>query len=100
MSIGINPNKKTYKRIGQGHIFAQFLTMMIRDKIMYHTTTSALSQLKQLCPNQSSIAVCLNQLRQAKIQFLNLGNIIICPQQRCILFFQQHHLMEIETFSA
>ncbi|MGL5213212.1 MAG: hypothetical protein ACRC7K_13700, partial [Acinetobacter junii] len=30
---------------------------------MYHTTTSALSQLKQLCPNQSSIASCLNQLR-------------------------------------
>ncbi|ENW06285.1 hypothetical protein [Acinetobacter beijerinckii] len=67
---------------------------------MHHTTTSALSQLKQLCPNQSSIAVCLNQLRQAKIQFLNLGNIIICPQFHSILIFKQRKLMEIETFSA
>ena len=67
---------------------------------MYHTTTSALSQLKQLCPNQSSIASCLNQLRQAKIQFLNLGNIIICPQSLSILIFKQRKLMEIETFSA
>ncbi|MGR0306877.1 hypothetical protein [Acinetobacter beijerinckii] len=67
---------------------------------MYHTTTSALSQLKQLCPNQSSIASCLNQLRQAKIQFLNLGNIIICPQSHSILIFKQRKLMEIETFSA
>jgi len=67
---------------------------------MYHTTTSALSQLKQLCPNQSSIASCLNQLRQAKIQFLNLGNIIICPRSRSILIFKQRKLMEIETFSA
>ena len=67
---------------------------------MYHTTTSALSQLKQLCPNQSSIASCLNQLRQAKIQFLNLGNIIICPQSSSILIFKQRKLMEIETFSA
>jgi len=84
MSIGINPNKKTYKRIGQGHIFAQFLTMMIRDKIMYHTTTSALSQLKQLCPNQSSIAVCLNQLRQAKIQFLNL---LLFARNNAVFYF-------------
>ncbi|EOR02370.1 MULTISPECIES: hypothetical protein [Acinetobacter] len=67
---------------------------------MNQTAYSALSQLKQLCPAQSSIANCLNQLRQAKIQFLNLGNIIICPQQRCILFFQQRNLMGIETFLA
>ncbi|ENX31853.1 hypothetical protein F889_03743 [Acinetobacter colistiniresistens] len=67
---------------------------------MYQATYSALSQLKQLCPAHSSIASCLNQLRQAKIQFLNLGNIVICPQQGCILFFKQRHLMEIETFSA
>jgi hypothetical protein len=67
---------------------------------MHQTTKSALSQLKQLCPNQSSLAACLNQLRQAKIQFLNLGNIIICPQYRFILIFKQRKLMEIETFSA
>ncbi|HQV24434.1 MAG TPA: hypothetical protein PLS76_01610 [Acinetobacter sp.] len=67
---------------------------------MYQTSYSAISQLKQLCPLHSSIAACLNQLRQAKIQFLNLGSIIICPQQRCILFFQQRCLMQIETFSA
>lgn len=67
---------------------------------MYQTSYSAISQLKQLCPLHSPIAACLNQLRQAKIQFLNLGSIIICPQQRCILFFQQRCLMQIETFSA
>ncbi|MEF9955824.1 MAG: hypothetical protein RSA22_14035 [Acinetobacter sp.] len=67
---------------------------------MYQTSYSAISQLKQLCPLHSSIAACLNQLRQAKIQFLNLGSIVICPQQRCILFFQQRCLMQIETFSA
>ncbi|ARG35215.1 MULTISPECIES: hypothetical protein [Acinetobacter] len=67
---------------------------------MYQTTKSALSQLKQLCPNQSSVAACLNQLRRAKIQFLNLGNIIVCPQYRSILIFKQRKLMEIETFSA
>ena len=39
---------------------------------MYQTTYLALKQLKQLCPLHSSIANCLNQLRQAKIQFLNL----------------------------
>ena len=67
---------------------------------MYQTSYSAISQLKQLCPLHSSIAACLNQLRQAKIHFLNLGNMIICPQQHCILFFQQSHLMQIEIFSA
>ncbi|TXJ05813.1 MAG: hypothetical protein E6Q26_00160 [Acinetobacter sp.] len=67
---------------------------------MPHSTASTLNQVKQLCPLHSSIATCLNQLRQTKIQFLNLGNIIICPQQRCILFFQQRSLMQIETFSA
>ncbi|EPF73224.1 hypothetical protein GCM10025882_11930 [Acinetobacter gyllenbergii] len=67
---------------------------------MYQTTYLALKQLKQLCPLHSSIASCLNQLRQAKIQFLNLGNVIICPQQGCILFFQQRNLMEIESFLA
>ncbi|MCH7335312.1 hypothetical protein [Acinetobacter sp. NIPH 2699] len=66
---------------------------------MYQATYSALSQLTQLCPCHSSIATCLNQLRQARISFLNLGNIIICPQQSCILFFQQHYLIKIETFS-
>ncbi|MBJ8439030.1 hypothetical protein EA756_18650 [Acinetobacter lactucae] len=67
---------------------------------MHQTNKSALIQLKQLCPNQSSVAACLNQLRQAKIQFLNLGNIIVCPQYHSILIFKQHRLMEIETFSA
>nr|WP_165353083.1 hypothetical protein [Acinetobacter piscicola] len=36
--------------------------------------------LPQLCPTHSSIAFCLNQLRQAHIVFFNLGNIIICPE--------------------
>ncbi len=67
---------------------------------MYQTTYLALSQIKQLYPMHSSIATCLNRLRQAKIQFLNLGSMIICPQQHCILFFQQRNLMAIETHSV
>jgi len=67
---------------------------------MHQQTKSAVSQLKKLCPNQSSIAICLNQLRQTQIQFLNLGNIIICPQYHSMLIFKQRKLMEIESFSA
>lgn len=56
-------------------------------------------QLQQLCPVHSSLANCLNQLRQAKIDFLNLGNMIVCPHDHCILFFQKHELILIEHFS-
>lgn len=65
---------------------------------MYHSAYTTISQLKQLCPLHSSIATCLNQLRYANIQFLNLGSLIVCPQQRCALFFYQRHLMEIQAF--
>ncbi|KXZ72510.1 hypothetical protein [Acinetobacter venetianus] len=66
---------------------------------MYHSAYATISQLKQLCPLHSSIATCLNQLRCANIQFLNLGSLIVCPQQRCALFFYQRHLMEIQAFT-
>ena len=43
---------------------------------------------------------CLTQLRGAKIQLLNLGNMIICPQQHSILFFQQRRLVRMESFAG
>ena len=64
---------------------------------MYHTS---LIMLDQLCPLHSSIASCLTRLREAKIQLLNLGNMIICPQQHCILFFQQRKLVRMESFTG
>ena len=60
---------------------------------MYHSAYATISQLKQLCPLHSSIAACLNQLRCANIQFLNLGSLIICPQQRLSLI----HISEPTT---
>ncbi|WP_089604162.1 hypothetical protein [Acinetobacter piscicola] len=63
------------------------------------THISKNQQLKQLCPIQSSIAFCLNQLRMAQIHFLNLGNLIICPEYNCILIFQTKLLIRIDAFS-
>ena len=56
--------------------------------------------VRQLVCNHSSLAVCLQQLRQLKIQFLNLGNIIICPEQQCYFIFQAKQLNRIELFST
>lgn len=53
-----------------------------------------------LLHNHSSLAVCLNQLRQLKVQFLNLGNVIICPEQQCYLIFQAKQLNRIELFNT
>lgn len=55
--------------------------------------------LTHLLHNHSSLAVCLNQLRQFKVQFLNLGNVIICPEQQCYLIFQAKQLNRIELFN-
>lgn len=55
---------------------------------------------KHLLYDHSSLAVCLIQLRQLKIQFLNLGNIIICPEQHCYLVFQAKQLNRIELLHA
>ena len=63
-------------------------------------TTASRSHLQQLCPADSTIAKCLNQLRDAKISFLNLGNLIICPEQRCYFVFQSKQLMRIEMLDG
>ena len=41
-------------------------------------------------------ALCLNALRQAEIEFLNLGNIIYCPQQKLLLIFKQKFLQRCD----
>ncbi len=59
-------------------------------------------ELPQLCPIKSSIAFCLNQLRHAHISFLNLGNIIICPEQKIVMIFKEKclsHIEKIRSFS-
>jgi hypothetical protein len=56
-------------------------------------------QLQQLCPLQSSVAYCLNQLRIAKIQFLNLGSLIICPEYDCLIIFKHKTLVRIDRFT-
>ncbi len=58
-----------------------------------------IENIQQLCPVQCSIAYCLNQLRSAKIQFLNLGNLIICPKQNCLIIFKYKMLIRIDTFT-
>ena len=63
------------------------------------THISKKQQLKQLCPIQSSIAFCLNRLRIAQIHFLNLGNLIVCPEYNCILIFQTKLLIRIDPLS-
>ncbi len=66
------------------------------------SNTQLVSQhgLQQLCPLHSSLANCLNQLRQAKIIFLNLGNLIVCPEQRCYFIFNAKQLIRIEAIQA
>ncbi len=58
-----------------------------------------IENIQQLCPLQCSIAFCLNQLRSAKIQFLNLGNLIVCPKHNCLIIFKYKTLIQIETLS-
>ena len=57
------------------------------------------TQIQQLCPLECSIAFCLNQLRSAKIQFLNLGNLVICPKQICLIIFKYKMLIRIDTLT-
>ncbi|MFN3290234.1 MAG: hypothetical protein ACK410_07420 [Acinetobacter sp.] len=56
-------------------------------------------QLQQHCPLQSSIAYCLNRLRMAQIRFLNLGNLIVCPEYNCVLIFQNKSLIRIDPLA-
>ncbi|OTG76995.1 hypothetical protein B9T33_15805 [Acinetobacter sp. ANC 5054] len=54
--------------------------------------------IQQLCPLQCSLAFCLNQLRAAHIQFLNLGNCIACPELNCLIIFKYKLLIRIDNF--
>lgn len=45
-----------------------------------------------------SYADCLQYLRQANIQFLNLRQMILCEHLGVILYFKQKHLIEIKYF--
>ncbi|TCM68782.1 hypothetical protein EC844_104158 [Acinetobacter calcoaceticus] len=65
-----------------------------------YTAPISLQHLAQLCPTHSSIASCLNQLRQAQILFLNLGNLIVCPEQDCYFVFNAKQLIRIESLAA
>ena len=56
-------------------------------------------QIQQLCTLECSIAFCLNQLRSAKIQFLNLGNLVICPKQNCLIIFKYKMLIRIDMIT-
>ena len=58
-----------------------------------------IENIQQLCPLQCSIAFCLNQLRGAQIQFLNLGNFIICPEYNCLIIFKYKILIRIDRFT-
>lgn len=57
------------------------------------------TQIQKLCPLECSIAFCLNQLRSAKIQFLNLGNLVICPKQNCLIIFKYKMLIRIDRIT-
>ena len=57
------------------------------------------AEIQQLCPLECSIAFCLNQLRSAKIQFLNLGNLVICPKQNCLIIFKYKMLIRIDMIT-
>ena len=56
--------------------------------------------IQNICPAHSSFARCINQLRAAKIHFLNLGNIIICPEYNCLFIFRYRLLEKIEYLSS
>ncbi|MCW8040288.1 MULTISPECIES: hypothetical protein [Acinetobacter] len=58
-----------------------------------------IENIQQLCPLKCSMARCLNQLRTAKIQFLNLGNLIVCPAQNCLIIFKYKTLVRIAALT-
>lgn len=58
-----------------------------------------IENIQQLCPLKCSMALCLNQLRTAKIQFLNLGNLIVCPAQNCLIIFKYKTLVRIAALT-
>ena len=68
-------------------------------KISRYQKQQNTTQIQQLCPLECSIAFCLNQLRSAKIQFLNLGNLVICPKQNCLIIFKYKILIRIDMIT-
>ena len=68
-------------------------------KISTYQKQQNTTQIQQLCPLKCSIAFCLNQLRSAKIQFLNLGNLVICPKQNCLIIFKYKILIRIDMIT-
>ncbi len=56
--------------------------------------------LKLDFPPNLPFAKCINQLRNLKINFLNLGNLIFCPEYQCLLFFKNRQLIEIHFLQS
>lgn len=55
-----------------------------------------LTDFSQLFQLNTYFAECLHQLRHRQILFLNLGNLILCPEHNCFLVFQCKRLVRIE----
>lgn len=56
--------------------------------------------LKSVFPANLPFAKCLNYLRSLNINFLNLGNLIICPEYQCLLFFKNAYLIDIQFLQS
>lgn len=61
-------------------------------------TQLSFEYLNEYFPTNTPFAFCLNQLRDLHIHFLNLGNLIVCPQQHCFFIFHHKQLIRIENF--
>lgn len=61
---------------------------------------NSIKQIQLICPLQCNIAYCLTQLRKTQIQFLNLGSLIICPEQKIVLIFKEKCLLHIEKIPS
>lgn len=66
---------------------------------MHHLIFDSVRKIQQLCPLQCSLADCLNLLRTQQIPFLNLGNLIICPDAHCLLIFHMKKLRCIDNYT-
>lgn len=66
--------------------------ILINNLSLYSAYPPLIKQLLSELQQYVSQANCLNTLRQANIPFLNLGNVVYCPEQKILLFFGQHQL--------
>lgn len=55
------------------------------------------TEFSQLFQLNTHFAECLHQLRHRQISFLNLGNLILCPEHDCFMVFQHKRLVRIES---